>query len=182
MKKYLFLIFSLVLFTSSFAQETVDQVDSTESVTITLPDGKTFTIDGVASNNDLKELGELLGGTKDDLVEVIGGSEFPPKGVQGWLTLLLSLVASGFLNNIIVSGTRAIQLFKNIFNGTSTSAIVWGSAMVIAFVFSFWKVGWKFENIDFVNWAATTLFVSVFSMFIHETIKRLRPKKEVAEA
>jgi len=179
MKRYSFLILALFLSLSSFAQDTV--VDSTQSITITLPDGKTFTIEGVNPNEDLKELGELLKGRKDDLVEVIGDTEFPPKGVQGWLTLLLSLVASGFLNKIIVSGTRAIQLFKNIFNGTSTSAIVWGSAMIIAFAFSFWQVGWKFENIDFVNWAATTLFVSVFSMFIHETIKRLRTKKEIVE-
>lgn len=181
MKKYLFLFFSLFLFSTSFAQETIES-DSTESITITLPSGQQFTIEGVKSNQDLKELGEILGARKSELDGVLEGTDFPPKGVQGWLTLLLSLVASGFLNKIIVSGTRAVELIKNIFSGTSTNAIVWGSAMAIGFVFSLYQVGWSFANIDFTNWATNTLFVSVFSMAIHEFIKRATAKKETAEA
>jgi len=181
MKKYLFLFFSLFIFSNAIAQEveTVELKDTVESLTITLADGKKFTIDGVKSNNDLKELGEILSARKDELEVVLEGTEFPPKGVQGWLTLLLSLLASGFLNKIIVSGTRAIKLIKNIFDGTSTNAIVWGSAMAIGFVISFWQVNWNISNIDFANWASMTLFVSVFSMFVHESINKVSKKKEV---
>ena len=89
----------------------------------------------------------------------------------------IGLAVGGYLNKVVVTGTRIFKSFKKLFDGYKTNTIVWGSSLLLGFLYAFYASGWEILNVDPAQWILSTMFVSIFSRFINDKLN----SKEIAQ-
>ena len=125
----------------------------------------------IEDNASVTDVAAALDSIFSDVQVIISDEDFPPKDTQGWVLLIFA--ALPFISKILVSGTRVIGMFKDIFSGTKTTSIVFGVGMALAAGYEVFLNGYNF---DFIAWGSYSSIIVGASMLVHEIYTKLTKK------